>query len=418
MRKVRHVVVVGGGAAGMIAAWRAASCGARVTLLEKTARLGTKILISGGGKCNICHDGDMRDVLAAFRKNEAEFLRPSVYRFPNREIVKLVTARGVEVYTRPDGRIFPRDKTAKEVVAALASYVYEAGVRVCLERPVSAVRVEAGRAIGVEAGEFIAADAVVVSTGGSSYPGTGTTGDGWKWLREVGHRTLPIRAALAPMYLTLDGPGERLPPEIRAGVALRDVVLRARLGTALVDKWRGDVLLTHHGVSGPAVLGVSRAVAERWGAGEATLEADVTPDLSFEALTARLSGFVAAGPKRRLLGFVEEFVPSRLALPLLLDAGLSAEQAGLGTAKKALNRLVATLKGWNLGTVRHVPLEKGEVVAGGVALDEVDPRTMASRLCGGLYLCGEVLDIAGPVGGYNLQAAFATGFVAGEAAAQ
>jgi predicted flavoprotein YhiN len=158
-------------------------------------------------------------------------------------------------------------------------------------------------------------------------------------------------------------------------------------------------------------------VAERFGEGEIWLEADLSPDETFEVLTERLQRFVRTSPRKKLESFVEEFVAARLAPAVLFAAGLEPDVIGQGVQKKALNRLVSALKGWSLGRVRHVPLEKGEVVAGGVSLDEVDPRTMRSLKCEGLFLCGEVLDIAGPVGGYNLQAAFATGYVAGETSA-
>lgn len=408
---MRRVIVVGGGAAGLIAAWRSAECGAQVTLLEKTERLGTKILISGGGKCNITHDGPIEDVLRAFRPNEARFLRPSCHRFTNTQVLELLTSEGLEVYTRPDGRVFPVAGTSKDVVERFVRHVRRSGVEVRLETPVLGLWVESGRVTGVRVpqGE-LRADAVILATGGSSYPKSGTTGDGWPWAREVGHRVVPVRAALAPIET------EPAWPE-RAGVALRDCRLKARQGGKEFARWDGDLLFTHRGVSGPTVLGISREVAERMLLGEVGLEVDLLPEETFETLTARLRRGAATDRKRATEALVHGMLPQRLVAPLLADAGLSPEEPIERLDKKGLNRLVAMLKGWSLGRARHVPLDKGEVVAGGVDLDEVDPRTMASRIAPGLYLCGEVLDIAGPVGGYNLQAAFATGFVAGESAA-
>lgn len=406
------VVVVGAGAAGIIAAWRAATLGAKVLLLEKTTRLGTKILISGGGKCNITHDGPLEDVLKAFRPNEARFIRPACYRFTNKQIVEMLTSRGLEVYTRPDGRIFPVDQTAKDVVAILRGYLDRAGVETRLDSPVTGIAVGDGQVQSVFVGdEEIKCGKVIVAVGGSSYPNSGTTGDGWKWMKDLGHTIVKVRAALAPMYLELEGePG-------RAGVALRDITLKARLGSKEIERWSGDLLFTHQGVSGPTVLGVSRVVAERFGEGEITLEVDLQPDKNFEALTEEVRAYQQANPRKQISSFVEPLLPSRLVDDLLNDSQIETSTICSNFDKKARNRLVATLKGWSLGKVRHVPLEKGEVVAGGVSLDEVDPHTMESKLVRGLYLCGEVLDVAGPVGGYNLQAAFATGFVAGERAA-
>ncbi|HRK22423.1 MAG TPA: NAD(P)/FAD-dependent oxidoreductase, partial [Fimbriimonadaceae bacterium] len=185
---VERVVVIGAGAAGIMASLRAAKLGASVLLLEKTPRIGTKILISGGGKCNITHDGDLEDVLRAFRPNEARFLRPACYRWTNRQVVELFTSQGLDVYTRPDGRIFPVEKTAKDVVAILAGYLARAKVDLRLECPVTGLlRDEAGISAVLTRQGPIVVQAVVLAVGGSSYPNSGTTGDGWRWAAELGH---------------------------------------------------------------------------------------------------------------------------------------------------------------------------------------------------------------------------------------
>jgi len=413
------VVVVGAGAGGIIAAWRAACSGAKVVLLEKTVRVGTKILISGGGKCNITHAGSVEDVLKGFRPNEARFIRPACYRFTNAQIVEMLTSRGLEVYTRPDGRIFPVDQTAKDVVRILGTYLEDAKVDLRLEHAVTGVDIDQGRVCAVRyraaGGEeaSMPTKAVIVCSGGSSYPNSGTTGDGWPWAKALGHSIVKVRAALAPIYLRLD-------PEVladRSGVPLRDCLLKARQAGKEFARWRSDVLFTHHGVTGPTVLGVSREVAERLLLGEVTLEADLLPDKRFEDLTSELLEYAGQNPKRLVASFVDAVAPSRLVDSILDSAAVPRDLACARLDKKARNRLVETLKGWSFGAVRAVPLEKGEVVAGGVSLDEVDPQTMRSKLVDGLYFCGEVLDIAGAVGGYNLQAAFATGYVAGESAA-
>ncbi|CAN5596636.1 aminoacetone oxidase family FAD-binding enzyme [soil metagenome] len=418
------MIVVGGGAAGIFAALGAARKGARVTILEKTVRLGTKILISGGGKCNLTHSGPLEDVLRAFRPNEARFIRPACYRFRPEQFVAMMEARGLRTYVRPDGRIFPVEGTARDVVRILEGYLREADVEVRLETPTVGLSVQDGIVTGVVTGlaslahtgyrsapagetETWDADRVIIATGGSSYPNSGTTGDGWPWLKELGHTIVKVRAALAPMYLATD----RLRTDW-SGVALRDIVLRAR-SPKEIARWQGDLLFTHQGVSGPTVLAISREVAERAPI-PVTLDIDLRPDATPESLGAWL---LSQPPRRLVTSALEEIVPERLVTGLAADAGISEDVAFARLEKKARNRLAETIKRWPLGEVRHVPLEKGEVVAGGVALDEVDPHTMASLKAPGLYLSGEVLDIAGPVGGYNLQAAWATGFVAGESAA-
>jgi predicted flavoprotein YhiN len=442
------VVVIGAGAAGIFAAWQAANEGAKVVLIEKTSRIGTKILISGGGKCNICHDGPIEDVLKAFRPAEGRFIRPSVYRFPNHVIVQMLTSRGLRVYTRPDGRIFPVDQTAKDVVEILRGYLDEVGVRVLLNTPVEEIIAESGRVVGVRTGAayeankgyrapakpvygakgllsavlaesddaeglnnaIIHCDRIVLAAGGSSYPNSGTTGDGWVWAKSLGHKVEKLTAALAPIYLELD-PFD----PAKSGLALRDVVLKARQDGKELTRWRNDLLFTHQGVSGPTVLGISRIVAERIGFGPIVLQVDTLPDLNQEALSQML---LDQSPKKLVTTCLAEWMPESFVPDVLTTAGIEREITFAKLEKKARNRLVDLLKAFPLGTVRAVPLEKGEVVAGGVSLDEVDPKTLKSRLIDGLYLCGEVLDVAGPVGGYNLQAAFATGFVAGESAAR
>ena len=417
----RKVVVVGGGAAGMLAAWAAAKAGAHVTLLEKMERLGTKILISGGGKCNLCHAGPMDDVRNKFRHNEANFLRNAFRVFTNDDYLKLLTDKGLEVYTRPDGRIVPEPPAdAKDVVEVMEAIVREAGVNVVLGAKIHGLLVTNDKAIGVEMddGSRIGADALIIAVGGSSYPLTGCTGDGWKWMASLGHTVVPLTAALAPLYL------EESPNWAAdwSGVSLRDCVLRARAVNAQGDKgkermrWRGDMLFTHKGISGPVSLGVAREIAEAWP--ESSLaEVDLFPDMREDQLREEIDKWCLNYPRRSVGALLESVAPARLARPIARVAMLDMEVKGAYFIAKARQRLVVALKGWVLGKVRAVPLERGEVVAGGVALGEVDNRTMMSRKISELYLCGEMLDIAGPVGAYNLQAAWSTGFVAGQAAA-
>jgi len=426
------VLVVGAGAGGVIAAWRAATLGARVALFEKTPRIGTKILISGGGKCNVAHDGPLEHLLSRFRPNERLFLRPSCYRFDNRQIMKLMTDCGLALYTRPDGRVFPSSGDAKDVVTILRGYLQDAGVEVYTESPVTGFQiVEVGCPVVYVAAATnpsapkkpprdgfgarvllsrtlaeaeqdaerwrgpnrVEAKAIVVATGGSSYPKSGTTGDGWQWLRSAGHRVAKPTAALAPIYMQEAAVS-------LAGVSARDVVLKARGTRGVTATARGDLLFTHLGISGPAALDISRAVAEHLPE-PVSLEVDLFPDVKLDDLRKTITDELRS---------VGERVPASLTSHFGLGANSSDQ--------KARNRLADSAKALMLGGVRTVPLERGEVVAGGVALEEVDPKSMASRLVPGLFLCGEILDLAGPVGGYNLQAAFATGYVAGESAAR
>jgi predicted Rossmann fold flavoprotein len=415
MREGRQdeVVVVGGGAAGMIAAWRAARSGARVLLLEKNDRLGIKLHISGGGKCNITHHGEMDSVRAAFSPDESRFLRHAFGQFSNDDVLALIHGRGVKTYVRPDGRIFPVSGRAEDVVDALEWHLRGAGAEVRLKAAVTEILAPEGRVTGIRLGEDrVRARAVILATGGSSYPKTGTTGDGFTWARTLGHTLVPLRAALSPLYL------RDVPPSDWSGVALRDSLLRARNGDRkVIGRWRGDTLFTHHGLSGPTALGVSAAVALGMESGPVTVDVDLLPDETPESLAAALTAPEHRSARRGVRSLLDAWLPNRIVPPLLERAGIDLSTPLHQLRRPERNRLIELLKRLELGPVRHVPLERGEVTAGGVALTEVDPTTMASRKVAGLYLCGEVLDIDGPIGGYNLQAAFSTGYVAGEAAA-
>ena len=447
---VTDVLVIGAGAAGIFAATRTAELGARTVLLEKTPRIGTKILVSGGGKCNVAHDGPLDDVLRAFTREEAAFLRPAAHRMPNDAIIRLFTGAGLEVYTRDDGRVFPVHQTAKDVVAILRRRLDEAGVDIRLESPVTELLIEDGEAVGVRAGRYertggepklsggygakallretggiihpgdtaegeFRAGAIVLATGGSSYPNSGTTGDGWPWARAAGHTVVKVRAALAPLYIDLE-PRSGIATADLAGVALREIELKARGAGKTLIKWGGDLLFTHQGISGPTALGVSRLVAEAMDAGPVELLADLAPETPAEEIAAYWHGL--APSRTGVETALKELAPERIAAEIARLEGIEPGTTLGALGPKGRNRLADRVKALGLGRVRTVPLEKGEVVAGGVTLDEVDPHTMASRKCARLFLCGEVLDIAGPVGGYNLQAAFATGHVAGESAAK
>lgn len=324
----------------------------------------------------------------------------------------MLTSRGLRVYTRPDGRVFPVDQTAKDVVAILESYLRDANVKVRLNTPVRTILTREGAISGVKLPDLtIDTRAVILATGGSSYPKTGTTGDGWPWARKLGHTIVPIIAALAPIELVREG------MDPRAGVALRDIVLVARAGGKKIATWRDDLLFTHRGVSGPTVLGISREVAEH-ASDVVTLEIDLAPDLKLDTIQAEFLTAKDKDPRQAAARLLENRVPKRLVADVLAASGIDPTQSLQTCTNRHLNKLGMIVKGWPLGTVKQVVLDKGEVVAGGVALHEVDQETMRSSCCRGLYLCGEVLDIAGPVGGYNLQAAFATGYVAGQTAAQ
>jgi predicted Rossmann fold flavoprotein len=231
------VVVIGGGAAGMIAAWRSTALGATTILLEKNNKLGIKILISGGGKCNITHAGNITDLFQGFKKNEANFLRPSFYKFSNNDIIGLLETRGVKTIAREDGKVFPACNRAKDVVEALTSNLIDAGVDIRFNSEVRDILIDNGKTTGVLVhGKTIYSSSVILATGGLSYPKTGTTGDGYKWAKKLGHTIIPLTPALAPMKI------EPKPPTNWSGVAFRDCILSCFADGKKKGEWRGDFL--------------------------------------------------------------------------------------------------------------------------------------------------------------------------------
>ncbi len=406
-----RILVVGGGAAGMIAAWRAAGLGHRVTLLEANGRLGVKLRISGGGKCNITHDGSVKEVLAPFPKEQARFLRPAMHRFTNEEVLALLRREGVETYTRDNGRVFPLDRpgSAAAVVGAFESLVRGAGAEIRCGARVTALE---GRASRLEAlrvdGERLEADLFILATGGASYPETGTRGEVLGWLRDLGLPVSPWFPALAPIPLAQPRPAWE-------GVALREgeLVLLAGRDGKRIARFKGDILFTKSGITGPAALELSRPAEVARRAGAAFL-AYASTTRTAEQVDAEAQAEQRGNPQLKAAHWLQRWLPERLCEPLVLEAGMPADQRMKDLGREGRRALVGCVTALPLGEPRPVSLERGEVAAGGVLLSAVDPHTMAVKGWENLRVCGELLDVDGPVGGYNLQAAFSTGFVAGD----
>ena len=362
-----RVAVAGGGAAGMIAAWRAAGLGHAVTLLEANERLGTKILISGGGKCNITHAGPVPELLRAFPPAQARFLRPGLHEFDNAEVLELLRREGVVTQARDNGRVFPLDRPGS---AALVTAAFEALVR----RAGVAVRLGA-RVLG--------------------------------WLAALGGPVTPWFPALAPIPL-------RRPRPAWEGVALRGGALQLRAGPGgkLLAAHTGDILFTRAGISGPAALELSRAVEAARRSGEAWLGYAIA-NQGEAPLEAELLDLQGGNPHLAARTWLQRWLPERLCGPALEEAGLPADQRMNDLPRAGRKALLALVLAFPLGEPGPVDLERGEVSAGGVRLEAVEPRTMALKGWDNLRVCGELLDIDGPVGGYNLQAAFSTGYLAG-----
>ncbi len=407
------IFVVGGGAAGMVAAWRAALKGHRVTLLEANQRLGVKLRISGGGKCNITHDGSVKAVLASFSKEQARFLKPSFHCFTNADVLELLHREGVETYVRDNGRVFPLDRpgSAAAVVAAFEKVMQRAGVQVRTGVRVVGLQGRSPRieALRLEDGTLLKADAFILATGGASYPETGTRGEVAGWLEKLGVATLPWRPALAPIPLKASHPTWE-------GIAFRNGTLRLLEGEGgrRISAFSDDIIFTKNGISGPAALELSGPTECARRQGRAWLSYDFSGKSEAE-MDFELQHEQTQNPHLSAKNWLQRWVPERVT-DTVWRAEVLADLRLKQLPKGIRSKLVGWVTAFPLGLPGVVPLERGEVAAGGVVLEAVDARTMRAHSWENLLLCGELLDVDGPVGGYNLQAAFSTGFVAGESA--
>lgn len=409
------VVVVGAGAAGLLAATRAAETGKRTLLLEKNQRPGVKILMSGGTRCNLTHDTDRRGIIEAYGK-PGRFLHSALAALGPKELIALVEAEGVATKIEDTGKVFPVSNQAADVLDALLNRMRRSGATLALDdRLTSLERTESGFQL-YTAHSLVTATSVIVTTGGKSYPGSGTTGDGYTWARAFGHTIVPTRPALTPITTRAGWAAEL------RGITLPDVELRVFEGgegekPRELDRRRGSFLFAHFGLSGPAPLDISRAISGHPNPSSLQLQCDFLPHLTPEQLATDLQRECAAHGKKELATILALWVPHRLADALLKQLGIPPTQRGAEFSKATRGQLVQALKRQLLPVTGTLGFEKAEVTAGGVSLDEVDSRTLGSKRVPGLYFAGEVLDLDGPIGGFNFQAAFSTGYLAGQSAA-
>lgn len=413
MKKV-DVIVIGGGPSGLMAAIAAAEQGADVALLDKGDKLGRKLGISGGGRCNVTNNKDI-DELVTYIPGGGRFLYSAFSLFSNRDIIAFFENLGIALKEEDNGRMFPVSDKAKTVVDALIGKARSLGVRLLVHHPVREIRYEEGRVAGVvlASGEFMAARAVVIATGGRSVPHTGSTGDGYPWAQAAGHTITDLYPTEVPIVSREPFIQSR---ELQ-GLSLRDVKLSVMgpKGKPVVSH-RGDMLFTHFGLSGPIALrcsGFIRSVKQKNGGGDVTLAIDLFPDEAPAVLEQRLRRLAADEPKKALKNVLKGTIPERMLPLLFIRAELAADTTYEHLPKEPWQAFVSVLKSFTLRVSGTRSFEEAFVTGGGVHLKEVDPRTMGSKLMGNLYFCGEVLDIHGYTGGYNITAAFATGYTAG-----
>lgn len=406
---MKRVVVIGGGAAGLMAAVIAGREGAKVTLLEKMNYVGKKMGITGKGRCNITNACDMSDFIKNTPGN-GKFLYGAYERFTNEDLLQLLHDAGLETKVERGGRVFPASDSALDVRNTFMKLMKHYGVDVHLEEPVKKLLVDDGVVTGVVTDqETYHADAVVIATGGKSYPATGSTGDGYILAAQVGHIITDIRPSLVPIVTEESWVKDLM------GLSLRNVELSVVAKNKVQAKMFGEMMFTHFGITGPIVLSLSHTVGKlmrKKNIGTIGLDINLKPALSPETLDKRLQKDFDLYSKKQLINGMKDLLPSRL-IPLIIElAGIDPQKPINQISKEERQQIGYMLQHMPLTVKGLRPVEEAIVTAGGISLKEFNPKTMESKLVKGLYGAGEVLDIDAFTGGYNLQAAFSTGYVA------
>jgi len=407
------VIVVGAGPAGMMAAGQAALAGARVMLLEKTDTPGKKLSITGKRRCNLTNSAELPEFIAHFGPN-GRFLRQAFGRYFRDDLLEFFETIGISTETERGGRIFPSNSDAAFVTQQLSLWTREAGVRVSLRSPVDRLIVKNGHISAVETRDqqTIPAKTVILCTGGATFIGTGSTGDGYRMAQAVGHTLVPLRPALVPLK-TAGRTAQRL-----QGLSLRNIRFSVFFDQKKKIDAFGEMLFTHFGISGPVVLTHSGEIVDALRTGKrVSISIDLKPALDKNKLDARLLRELDQGGKQHFRTMLKRLLPAKMIAVCADQTKIALDRPCHQVTGQERGRLLAWLKDLRLEVTASLPLEAGMVTMGGVSLKEIDPRTMMSKVVDGLFFAGEVLDLAGDTGGFNLQAAFSTGWLAGQSAA-
>ena len=430
------VIVIGGGAAGLMAAGQAAELGARVLLLEKTDGCGKKILVSGKTRCNLTNSAVLNHFIAMYGDN-GRFLFNAFHNFFRPELLDFLSSQGLDTKVERGGRIFPVSDDAHDVLRVLKKNLDANKVRIQLNTKATDIIVKENAVCGIKAHDtFFNCKAVILATGGSTWPSTGSTGDGYTMSAAIGHTIVKLRPSLVPLIVK-----EQKLAQAMQGVSLRNVRATAFQGEAasidsaltpdcvygrgekkqpkypVIESRFGEMLFTHFGLGGPIILLMSLSVVEALERGPVSVLIDLKPALSREQLHKRLQTDLDKFSKRKMASIIKDYLPAKMIEPFIGLTGIDGEKPVHQINAEERGKIVELLKALRFNIKSALPLEKAIVTAGGVSLKEIDPRTMASRLIKGLYFCGEIMDIDADTGGYNLQAAFSTGYLAGQKAA-
>lgn len=410
---MNKVLVIGGGAAGMMAAITAASCKCEVFLYEKNEKLGKKLFITGKGRCNITNAGDIEDLFRAVISNP-KFLYSSFYSFSNEQTIEFFEKLGVKTKTERGARVFPQSDHSSDVIHALWREMKRLGVHINLNAQVKEILSdkESVRGILLSSGEKIYADTVIVATGGISYPSTGSTGDGYHFARSCGHKVTDLLPSLVPMEVR-----EWYVKELM-GLSLRNIQIRITEGKKKLYEEFGEMLFTHYGVTGPVILSASSVIGKKLKQKELTLHIDLKPAISYEQLDKRILREFEAKHNRQFKNAVDSLFPAKLRPVMVELSGIEEEKKVNEITKEERNHFAGLIKDFTMTLTGLRGYSEAIITKGGVSVKEINPGTMESKIVKGLYFAGEVLDLDALTGGFNLQIAWSTGYLAGINAAK
>lgn len=405
------VIVIGGGAGGMMAALFAARAGAQVTLVERNEKLGKKVYITGKGRCNVTNDCALDEFLQQVPRNP-RFLYSALAFFSPQDMMALLEDGGCPVVVQRGRRVFPATEKASDVNRTLGRLLAQHGVQVLLNTRVQALCLQDGRVSGVllPGGTTLAADSVILATGGKSYPMTGSTGDGYALAESAGHSLQPVKGVLSALETVEDWPCQL------QGLSLRNVSLTMKKGKKVLFSELGEMLFTHFGISGPLVLTMSCHLPEDLS--QASVSLNLKPGLSPQQLDARFQRELAENSRKQLRSILPGFLPGKLAELFPMLCGIDGCKPCCQVTRAEREQLCSCMQALPLTLRQLAPLEEAIVTRGGVTVKEIDPTTMESKLLPGLFFAGEVMDVDAHTGGYNLQIAWSTGALAGQSAAE
>ena len=398
----------------MMAGGRAGELGAKVLLLEKNAALGRKLLLTGKGRSNITKaEFNPRELLKKYGR-EGDFLLYPLSIFGVKETIDFFEKKGLKTKVERGKRIFPQSDRASDVLNILISYLKKGKVEIMTNSEVKKIIKKEKKIVKIilSGGREILAKNYIISTGGKSYPGTGSTGEGYQWAKELGHKVNKLRPALVPLRIKENW------PKTAQGLSLKNVELTVFQNNKKQDSRFGELLFTHFGVSGPIVLDLSGKVGELLEKGEVKLVLDLKPALDFQTLDKRIQSDFSKYSQKLFKNSLSDLLPQKL-IPIIVElSGINPEKKVNEITREERQKLVRLLKGLEMRVISLLGFETAIVTSGGVSLKEIDSKTMKSKLIENLFFAGEIIDLKGPTGGYNLQLCWSTGYLAGQSVAK